>query len=215
MTKMHDLITKLSSEASPKKVLGSPIKWIASLLLMLVSYAVIVEIFFGIRGDLAVQLSRPLFVAEVVLMLLLVVVSTLSAVLTMYPDLYQKSRLLKLPYVIFFLLFGVFLAQFFTAIDALMVLPEASLHQMECTICILFLSLIPSAIVFAILQKGASTLPLQAGVFTVLSASALGYLMLRLHEANDSIAHLLTWHYLPMLFFAFVGALIGRWLLRW
>ena len=75
MTKMHELITKLSIEASPKKVLARPIKWTFALLLMLVFYAAIVQIFFGIRGDFAAQLTRPLFVAEVVLMLLLLVYS--------------------------------------------------------------------------------------------------------------------------------------------
>ena len=114
MTKMLDLITKLSSEVKPTKPLGKPIGWIGCLLLLLVLYAVIVQIGFGVRGDLLLQLTRPLFLVEIALMLLLFVTSVAAAVLTMYPDLYQKSRLLKLPFIIFFLLLGLFALQFFT-----------------------------------------------------------------------------------------------------
>lgn len=215
MTKTLDLITKLSCDIKPVKPLGKPLKWFLNLTFLLIFYAVIVQIFFGMRSDILAQLKRPLFALEVILMLLLFFFSTASATFTMYPDLYQKSRLLKIPYIIFFALFAIFLAQFFTTNDQLMVLPEVTLHKMECTICIMFLSLIPAAITFAILQKGASTLPLQSGIFTILSASALGYLMLRFQEQNDSISHLLIWHYLPILFFALVGALIGWKLLKW
>ncbi len=151
MTKMLDLITKLSSEVKPTKPLGKTIGWIASLLLLLVLYAVIMQTFFGVRGDIFLQLTRPLFVAEIALMLLLFVTSVMSAVLTMYPDLYQKSRLLKLPFIIFFLLLGLFTVQFFTAQDLSMIAPEIDLQNMECTRCILLVALIPAAFTFAIL----------------------------------------------------------------
>jgi hypothetical protein len=49
----------------------------------------------------------------------------------------------------------------------------------------------------------------------VLAASGVGCLTLRLAELNDSIEHLLQWHYVPTLLFAAGGAMIGKWLLRW
>jgi hypothetical protein len=45
---------------------------------------------------------------------------------------------------------------------------------------------------------------------TVVSA-----LWLRLHEMNDSIIHLIQWHYLPMLAFGLIGLWLGRVLLKW
>jgi hypothetical protein len=57
--------------------------------------------------------------------------------------------------------------------------------------------------------------PLQAGAFAVLTASTIGALTLRLAEENDSIVHLVQWHYLPTLFFAVLGAFAGKWLLKW
>lgn len=212
---MPDLITKLSGEIKLVKPLGKPMKWIAGLLLVLLIYGIILQIIFGMRVDLAAQFVRPLFVAEIILMFLLLISSVAAAVLTMYPDLYQKSRLLKLPFLFFFLLLAVFVTQFFMPYDNLMVIPAITSHKIECTICIFVLALIPSAVMFATIQKGATTIPLQAGLFTTLAASALGYLILRFQEMNDSITHLITWHYLPMLFFAFLGSLIGKWLLKW
>jgi hypothetical protein len=215
MNKTTDLITKLSGEVNATKPLAKPINWIMALLGVLIIYAIILQINLGFRADILVQITRPLFVIEIILMVALFLVSIVAAVLTMYPDLYQKSRLLKLPYLIFTLLLTIFLAQLFTENDALMIIPEVNLHKMECTICIAFLALVPAIVMFTILQKGATTIPLQAGIFTVLAASALGYLMLRLQEQNDAISHLLTWHYLPMIFFAFLGALIGKSFLKW
>jgi len=213
--KMPDLITKLSGEIKSVKPLGKPIKLIIYLLSALSVYGIIVQIIFGLRLDLAAQFLRPLFVTEIILILLLLITSAVAAVLAMYPDSYQKSQLLKLPYIFFFLLLLVFAAQFFTSQDELMIIPKITSHAIECTICIFVLSLIPAVLMFSMLQKGATTIPLQAGLFTTLAASSLGYLILRFNEMNDSITHLVTWHYLPILFFAFIGSLLGKWLLKW
>lgn len=58
-------------------------------------------------------------------------------------------------------------------------------------------------------------MPLQAGFIAVIAAVSVGAITLRLAEPNDQIAHLLVWHYLPSVFFASLGALLGRYLLRW
>lgn len=212
---MPDLITKLSGEIKAVKPLDKPMKWIIYLLSMLLIYGIILQIIFGFRVDLAVQFLRPLFLTEIILMLLLFITSTVAAVFTMYPDSYQKSRLLKFPYLVFFLLLVFFVTQFFVPKDEVMFLPEIISHKIECTICIFLLAIIPSSFMFAILQKGATTIPRQAGLFTTLAASSLGYLILRFNEMNDSITHLVTWHYLPMLFFALIGSAIGKWFLKW
>jgi hypothetical protein len=49
----------------------------------------------------------------------------------------------------------------------------------------------------------------------VLSAFSVGALWLRLHELNDSISHVVTWHYLPMLAAGAIGLWLGRRLLKW
>ena len=80
---------------------------------------------------------------------------------------------------------------------------------MDCALCIGSVAMLPSLLLFGILRRGATVRPMQAGIFAVLAASAIGCLTLRLSEANDSLAHLLLWHYLPTLIFAALGAVIG------
>jgi hypothetical protein len=133
----------------------------------------------------------------------------------MYPDAYQKPRLLKLPYGLFILVFALNMVQLFMPLDERMVMPSPEAHAMECAICIAALALIPSAFIFALLRKGASVRQSQAGSFTVLAASAMGCLTLRLAEDNDSIMHLLQWHYVPTFLFAMIGVFLGKWLLKW
>ncbi len=215
MNSTIDLITKLSSQAKPIKPMLNPKQWIFRLLLILGIYGIATQTFLGLRPDLFMQFTRPLFVVEIILMLSLLITSIIAAVLNIYPDLYQKSFWLKIPYVVFLLILGFFISQIFMPISGLAVIPTGIFHKVECTICIMFVAVIPALLIFTILKKGATIKPLQAGSFTVLAASSLGYLILRFSEANDTISHLLIWHYLPMFCFAAFGALIGKFLLKW
>lgn len=216
MNNTADLIAALSAEAKASKPLPAPMTLGLSVLAVLAIYAVATQLYLGLRPDLSMQLTRPFFVAEILLLTALAISSAIAAVLAMYPDVYQKPQLLKLPYAIFSALVGLILFQLFMPHDARMVMPEGEdVHAMECAICIASVALIPAALLFALLKKGASIRPLQAGSFAVLAASAVGCLTLRLAEENDSLMHLVSWHYVPTLLFAMLGAAIGKKLLRW
>lgn len=215
MTNTIDLIASLSAEAKASKPLPAPKILGLSVLAVLAIYAAGTQLFLSLRPDLSVQLTRPFFVVEILLLALLTVTSAVAAVLAMYPDAYQKPQLLKLPYAIFLALVGLILFQLFMPHDPRMAMPEGDIHKMECAICIAAVALIPSALLFGLLRRGASIRPLQAGSFAVLAASSVGGLTLRLAEANDSLMHLVSWHYLPTLLFATLGAVIGKKLLRW
>lgn len=216
MNNTADLIASLSAEVTPVKKARTPSYWAVRLLVLLALYAVGCQFFLGFRPDLELQLTRPLFALETLLLSLLLLSSAVAAVLAMYPDAYQKPQLLKLPYAVFALLVAVVGFQLWMPADVRMVMPEgASVHAMECAICIASVALIPSALIFALLRKGASVRQFQAGSFAVLASSAIGCLTLRLAEANDSIMHLVQWHYVPTLLFAALGALAGKWLLKW
>lgn len=215
MTNTSDLIARLSSEAEISKPLREPAYWAVRLLAILVLYGVATQLFLGLRPDLAMQFTRPLFVLEIGLLVVLMITSILAAILAMYPDAYQKPQLLKLPYGAFLLLVCLVTFQLLMPHDERMVMPQLGAHGMECALCIASIALIPSALVFALLRKGASVRQLQAGSFAVLAASAIGCLTLRLAEANDSLMHLTSWHYLPTLLFAIMGSFLGKLMLRW
>lgn len=215
MISTTNLIKSLSKEAKPAKTLPSPHYWGARLFGVLAVYAILAQVFLGLRADIAMQLSRPLFALEIILLATLALASFMAAILVMYPDAYQKPKLLKLPYGIFIALFVLMSFQLLVPADVRMIILEPSSHSIECALCIGATSIIPSAIIFIILRKGASVRIFQAGSFAVLAAGAIGGLTLRLAEANDSIEHLLTWHYVPTLIFASIGALLGKFLLKW
>jgi hypothetical protein len=211
----NDLIASLSAEVKPQQRLEKPAYWCARLLAVCALYAIATQLCLGLRSDFSMQLSRPFFVAEIALLFVLLLTSVLAAVLSMYPDGYQKPKFLKLPYLAFAAVFGLVAFQLLMPHDTRMAGPEAGTHGIECALCISAVALIPSALIFAILRKGASVRPFQAGAFAVLAASAIGGFTIRLAEANDSIEHLVQWHYIPTFLFATLGALIGKWLLKW
>lgn len=216
MNSTVDLIAHLSAEATPARKVIAPQYWAVHLLAVLAIYAAGCQFFLGVRSDLMAQFSRPLFTVEIALLLALLLSSAIASVLAMYPDAYQKPQFLKLPYGVFATLVGVMGFQMLMPHDARMVMPQgAGVHAMECAICIASVALIPSALIFTLLRKGATVRQLQAGSFAVLAASSIGGLTIRLAEANDSIFHLVQWHYIPTLLFAALGALAGKWLLRW
>lgn len=210
----NELIANLSAQA-PSKTLGTPRYYALRLGAVLAAYATGAQIFLGLRLDLAVQFTRPMFAIEVVLLALLAVASAGAAILSMYPDAYQKKSLLKLPYGIFAALAAFILFQLSMPHDPMMAMPELGAHGMECALCIASVAIVPSALIFGLLRKGASVHPLRSGSFAVLAASGIGCITLRLAEVNDSLMHLVGWHYLPTLLFAALGAIIGKHLLKW
>lgn len=212
---MQQLIQDLSQDAKPDVPNFAPERWVQYLICVIAMYGLIAQTLLGIRTDLATQFTRPLFVAEIVLLVALVVSGAVASVLSMYPDAYQKPKWLAVPFGVFAALVALVGSQIYMPLDTRMVIPEHAMQGMECTICIASFSIIPSALIFSLIRKGANVHPFLAGALAVLTASAVGCLTLRLSEMNDSLMHLALWHYLPTLAFACVGALLGKWILKW
>ena len=209
-----DLIASLSREApkAPLKPPGYFGWWLGA---VLAAYGLGTQFFLHLRPDLAMQLTRPMFASEIILLALLTITSVASSIFAMYPDIHQRRWPLNLPYAVFTALVLFILFQMSMAWDVRMVAPPEGAHGMKCALCIASVSILPSALIFGLLRKGASVHPLRAGSFAVLAASGIGCLTLRLSEANDSLMHLAQWHYLPTLLFAALGAWIGKRLLAW
>lgn len=214
--KTQELIEKLSQEATQKQVFHAPAWWAIRLLCILAFYGLAAQFFLGIRPDIILQLARLYFALEITLLSGITISAALASVFTMYPDMYQKPWMLKVPYLLFGVLILLISYQLaFASNDIRMVIPPPGGHAMECALCIGAVALIPSALIFGLLRKGASVTPLNAGFFAVLAATGIGCLTLRIAEANDSLMHLVTWHYLPTFIFASLGAIAAKWLLKW
>ncbi len=207
----NELIAKLALDAKPVKTAMHPFMlafiWVCGAVL----YIACIALVLGVRPDIAAKMHTSLFAGEMGLLSVVLISSSLSAALLAYPDIYQKKGLLRLPLVSFALFIGLMILAW--KADTLPApMPE---HGYNCTIHISLLALVPAAIIFYSVGKLASTHSAQTGAAALLAAFSIGAIIARLGEETDSIQHVVQWHYLPMLAAAFIGTLIGKWLLRW
>lgn len=211
MDNIEQLITGLSNDAKAMKPAPRPwllsLKWLAAA----TAYIVVSLIISGTRPDLLLQFHKPWFVAEIVLLAGIFISTALSAAILSFPDLHQQRRTAFAP-VWIFALFALILFFSWLADNPPSPLP---VHSFECTLSIFIFSLLPSAGIFYAMRQFASTHLRLAGTVAVLFAFSTGALWLRLHEVNDSITHVVEWHYLPMLAVGLLGLWLGKLLLKW
>lgn len=211
MSDIDDLVAQLARKAGVVKPAPHPfmlsLQWIAAGVIYLVLSLAI----SGLRPELAERLRHFWFAAEIATLLAVFLVTSLSAALLSFPDLHQKRRLVLAPLLPALL----FLAVMFFAWRTDTPPAPLPLHSFECTLSILLMTLLPAGWTFYSLRRQASTHPRLAGSVALLSAFSVGALWLRLHEANDSIAHVIEWHYLPMLIVGLLGWWLGRVALKW
>lgn len=211
MNNIEQLIAGLSKDAQAVK--PAPRPWLLGLKWLGVAavYLLVALLFAGPRPDWALQLQKPWFVAEVVLLLGILVSTAFSAAILSFPDLHQQRRAAFAP-VWIFALFALVMLISWLADNPPSPLP---VHSFECTLSILMFSLLPTAGIFYAMRQFASTHLRLSGIVAVLFAFSTGALWLRLHEQTDSIIHLVEWHYLPMIAVAAAGWLLGKVLLKW
>lgn len=211
MNDIERLVSTLADDAGPTKVAPHPyvlsLKW----LLAAVLYLVVLLLASGVRPDLSTVLTHPWFVGEIIALGLVLFAAVLSGALLSFPDLYQK-RWLAYGSLWMFALFGILIVCAWQADSPSAPLP---VHSFECTIDISLVALLPAASIFYAMRKFASTHFAWAGSVALIGAFSVGAIWLRLYEANDSILHVVEWHYLPMLVVGLIGLRLGKLLLRW
>lgn len=211
MGNIDDLIDRLAQDTAAVKPAPHPyllsLQWLGGA----VAYLFLALVFSGPRPDLMLKLQEPWFVTEIAALVSIFVATSLSAALLAFPDLYQKRGAVLAPVLSFVL----FLLVIFCAWIADNPPAPLPVHSYECTICIILVALLPAAWTFYVMRKFASTHGQWAGSIALLFAFSVGALWLRLNEMNDSILHVVEWHYLPMLVFGLAGMWLGNKLLKW
>lgn len=211
MTNIDNLIARLAQDEIRVKLAPHPFilsfQWMgAAAIYLAVSLAL-----SGLRPDLLERFHNTWFVAEIVVLLGIFIVTSISAALLAFPDLYQKRNLAWAPVW----MFALFLLTLFLAWHADSSPIPLPVHNFECTLGITLMALLPTVWIFYSMRKYASTHSQLAGSVALLSAFSVGALWLRLHEVNDSIVHVIEWHYLPMLAIGFIGLWLGQRVLKW
>ena len=211
MGNTEELINKLAQDNVTVKPAPHPymlsLKWMG----WAVAYLVVSLMFSGLRPDLAAKLHEPLFVAELAALSGIFIATSLSASLLAFPDIHQLRRLAFAP-VIAFALFVLVMILAWQADNPPAPLP---MHSFQCTLAITLVSLLPAAWIFYVMRKFASTHYHLAGCCALLFAFSIGAIWLRLYELNDSIMHVIEWHYLPMIAFGIAGLWLGKNVLKW
>lgn len=211
MNPIENLIAELTAQNAPRTLAPRPFLITLTWLGYAAGYFLIALLVSGTRPDLAAHLHDVEFVAEIILLLALVLASSVSAALLAFPDAYQKPRWTILPLA------------FLAGLAVLLLLayrtdnPPAPqpLHSWQCTMAIVMVAIIPSVWTLWMMRSFAALRRGMAGSVAVLFAFSVSALWLRLQELNDSISHVIAWHYLPMLIFAVLGWWLGKRVLRW
>jgi hypothetical protein len=211
MADIDELIGQLARDNAAVKRAPHPflvsIEWIVAAAF----YLAVSLMMSGMRHDLWPKLHEPGFVAEIAALFGIFISTALSAALLSYPDLHQKRRIAFAP-IVTFALFALVMFFAWRAYNPPALLP---VHSFECTLSITLLSLLPAAWILYVMRRYASTHTHWAGGSAFLFAFSIGALWLRLYEQNDSIMHVVQWHYLPMIGFGIVGMWLGKVVLKW
>jgi hypothetical protein len=211
MESIDELVARLAQDATAVKSAPHPFVLSLKLIAAAAVYLAVSLIFSGLRPDWVEKLHSVWFIAEVTALLGIFCVTSLSAALLGFPDQYQKRNMALAP-IWMFVLFLLVLLLAWHADSPAAALPT---HSFQCTFSITLMALLPAAWTFYFMRNFASTHYRLAGCVALLSAFSVGALWLRLHEVNDSVVHVIEWHYLPMLVIGIVGLWLGKLLLKW
>lgn len=212
MTKDVDqLIATLAEDRLPIKSAGHPVKLSFKWLAATAVYLIVILALTGLRPDVVDKLAEPWWIAELIVLLGVIVSTSISAALLAWPDVYQKRSLAFLPAWMFaFFVLAVYFAWRAESPPAIQ-----SEHAFDCTLSIALVTLMPAAWTLYGIRRFASTHYRLAGGLALLSAFSIGAFWLRLYEDNDSMTHVIAWHYLPMLAAGLLGVWLGGRVLKW
>jgi hypothetical protein len=211
MANIDELIDKLAQDTAAVQPAPHPFALSAKWILAAVAYLIVSLMFTGMRHDLMAKLGDPWFIAEMAALAGIFFTTSSSAALLSFPDIHQMRRAVFAP-AITFALFVLVIFFAWRADDPPAPLP---IHSFECTSMIALFSLLPAVWTFFQMRKFASTHSRWAGCIAVLFAFSIGAIWLRLNELNDSIIHVIEWHYLPMIAAGLVGMWLGKIVLKW
>jgi hypothetical protein len=211
MGNIDELIDKLAHDGAAVKPARHPVVLSLGWIAVAAIYLAITLMFSGLRADLMVKTTEAWFAAEIAALVAVLITTSLTAALLSFPDLHQMRRVALVPAITFTL----FMLVMYFAWNADNPPSPPPLHNIECTISITLLAMLPAVWIFFVMRKCASTHQYWAGSIALLAAFSVGALWLRLYEHTDSIMHVIEWHYLPMIIVGLIGMWLGKAVLKW
>lgn len=207
---IQSLSKDLEPVSPPKPLLVRVIQWLAPAVLCgLIGFMTL-----GLNEAIFANMHSIQFMAENILLLVAGILLAAAAFMTAIPGYNSKMVLLLLAAGlaiwggIFALSGGQTSAAEFSA--------EAANHTgILCTFDVILLTAIPGIIAFALLKKHAATNLGYSGALVVLATASIAAASSRFLCHIMDPAHLIIWHFLPVILMGIFGILLGRWLLKW
>lgn len=204
----EQLIQDLSSGLAPVTPLESPVKrvfrWLGVIVLCLFAGFFLT----GVREDWRVVFSSPILIAQNVLILLGILSSSVAAILLSVPG-NERRKSTGVIVLIPFLAWGVLV------LIGAMVAPEFSPGiGISCMADISVFAILPASFLFYFLRKGSVLRIQSAGFYALLAAAGVGAWALQFTCHNDELAHLLLWHFLPVLVLGFLGSRLAQFFMK-
>ncbi|KAA3640479.1 MAG: DUF1109 domain-containing protein [Proteobacteria bacterium] len=212
--KTENLIQKLIDEG-PQKPMPHPIKQTTYWLLGMMFYLLIFSGFAGLRADITEKFLSLHFVIELILIVTIGIFSALSAFCLARPDGQQLPGLKIVPFALIVMWLLLTFSSSGDLVNGQNLVHSISLRQFDCPLHIALFSLPPGIALFLFVRMGATTQFYWAGSMATLSVTSFGYLLMRLIEPNDNLAHLIIWHILPIMVICLFGMIIGKLILKW
>lgn len=210
-------IHKLAYRAKPVTPLPHPMRRTLAWMIATLLYFIGLVAILGIRVDIMDKLNEGAFMAELLLAVGIGFLAASAACYASLPDMNQQGWMRWTPFVPLGFLTILLTYTYATTMDA----PMHALVLMcmtdgyDCTWHIALFSLAPGVILFFMMRRAAAIHYYWAGFMGVLAVTSFGYVALRLLEANDNLAHIMVWHYIPMFAMALLGMWLGKKMLRW
>jgi hypothetical protein len=204
----NHLIDRLVADSGPVQRVSHPLwgllRWSAcSLLCVAVGVA-----FIGVREDWVEKVRETEVVFGVFVCFILALFSAASAFLLSIPD--RSRRITWILPLITALAWAILLILRWNT-EAVAFVPGLGVDCVEST---LGLSIVPGALLFWFINRGAALRRKQVALFASLGAAAFGGVGTMLVCSDDGPVHLILWHFLPILVIAGLGFWFGSRFIR-
>lgn len=205
--KSNELIHSLAANLKPVKTLKYGVKEYCVVLLAGLFSVLTGIALSGIRTDIQSVVLTPSFVTQSLALLLLAVLSTVSAMQMSIPSLKKPvSQKIVASTLLFWTVTIIYLLLNSNS-------PFAS-WGFSCAREVALSSIIPSIAIFFITRKSAILDRLSTGWLALTAGAAYGALATQLSCGMSDPFHLLIWHTLPVFIVGFIGIAIGKFFIK-
>ena len=210
-----DLIKSLSENLEPTKPIYS-VKSCGLLASAFLLFIVVLMGYIGTNDAVLTRLLNPMFILEMLILAVSASMAMMAAFRLSVPD--TKIRPLTVAFLLLPTIVLIALHSFnYLETSSTSLIEEMHNHDLflhEITNLLLMISL-PTALLFYVIGRAAPTFRLWTGYAIVLSTACFAAIALRMFCGMDDGAHLIIYHYLPVLGVSGLGVFIGAVFLRW